>query len=145
MNDERENLKEHRSNLLEEEFVKPMPSIGGKVLHPFSGGRRLLLKKLKNELLTGKGLEEMDNADFATLEFLYLHTLAPDVAAKAVYGDREKWEMAVYEFACQCTPQLNDEVAAVLDILSRARIANVDVEEKPKRHQSDDPEPPPNS
>jgi hypothetical protein len=144
MSDEREQLKADRNTQLEDEFVKPMPMAGGKLLHPFSGGRRLLLKKLKNELLTGRSLEEMENPDFATLEFLYLHTLSPEVAAKAVYGDKEKWEMAVYEFACHCTPQLNDEIAAVLDILARAKVADVDIESKPQKHQSDDPAPPPN-
>jgi hypothetical protein len=137
-------IKAERLDKLEDEFVKPMPSVGGKLLHPFSGGRRLLLKKLKNELLTGKGLEEMENPDFATLEFLYLHTLPPETAAKAVYGDRQAWEMAVFEFACLCTPQLNDEISAVLDILSRAKVADVDIEQKPQKHQSDDPVPPPN-
>jgi hypothetical protein len=144
MSDEKDQFKADRTAQLEDEFVKPMPMAGGKLLHPFSGGRRLLLKRLKNELLTGKNLEEMENPDFATLEFLYLHTLTPEAASKAVYGDREKWEMAVYEFACHCTPQLNDEIAAVLDILARAKIADVDIEQKPQKHQSDDPAPPPN-
>lgn len=145
MSDEREQYKAERNNALEEQFVKPMPTAGGKLLHPFSGGRRLLLKKLKNELITGKGLGDMEDPDFAVLEFLYLHTLTPEYAPKEVYGDKDKWQMAVYAFACHCTPQLEDEMNAVMEILNRARLADVDVESKPSTDKTDEPAPPPNS
>jgi len=139
-------LKQIRNDTLESEFVQPEPTIAGAKLYPFTAGRKLLLKSLKNELLSGKELANMEDADFAVLEFLYLHTLASQEATRAVYGDREQWRVNVTTFACACSPSMDQEVLAVMDILKQARLADVEIHQKPERFSSvDTPDPPPNS
>jgi hypothetical protein len=146
MSEDMDALKKQRSEALEDQFVQPAPTVAGMSLHPFTAGRKLLLRTLKNELLAGKELAQMEDADFAVLEFLYLHTLPDQEATKAVYGNRDKWKESVVAFACKCSASMDNEVLAVMDILKQARLADVDVHQKPQRFSdSDAPDPPPNS
>jgi hypothetical protein len=138
-------IKQERSRTLENDFIAPEPQVAGRKLYPFTAGRKLLLKKLRNELLSGKDLSTMIDADFAVLEFLYLHTLPSDEATRWVYGDPDEWRDSVVEFACLCSPSMNDEVNAVMAVLQQANLADVDVHQKPQRHNGEEVEPPPNS
>jgi hypothetical protein len=145
MSEDINTIKIQRSETLEEQFIKPLPSIGGHELHPFSAGRKLLLKKLKNELLSGKELSLMEDADFAVLEFIYLHTLSDEAAVKGAYGDQALWTEKVIAFACKCSASMDDEVLAVMEILKRARLADVDIHQKPVSIGAETSDPPPNS
>lgn len=145
MSEDIKTLKAERSGLLEDQFVLPAPTIAGATLHPFTAGRKVLLKVLKNELLSGKELSAMEDADYAVLEFLYLHTLSAKEATVAVYGSNGVWKQRVVEFACKCTPSMDDEVRAVMSVLNQAKVADVEIEQKPKPiNSSNDPSPPPN-
>ena len=146
MSENIDTLKQQRNDTLEDQFIQPCPTVGGMKLFPFTAGRKLLLKALKNELLSGKDLGSMEDADFAVLEFLYLHTLDSGEATQAVYGNREKWKASVVTFACKCSASMDAEVLAVMDILKQARLADVEVHQKPQSISSvDAPDPPPNS
>jgi ABC-type branched-subunit amino acid transport system ATPase component len=139
-------LKQERQATLEQQFLAPTPTVAGQTLHPFTAGRKLLLRALKNELLSGKELSQMEDADYAVLEFLYLHTLADKEATRLAYGDRQQWKESVVAFACKCSASMDSEVLAVMDILKQARLADVEVEAKPMPiGHADDTDPPPNS
>jgi len=145
MSQDIEELKKQRNEILEQEFIQPAPTVAGMSLFPFTAGRKLLLRALKNELLSGKELASMEDADFAVLEFLYLHTLPDAEATKAVYGDRDMWKERVVAFACKCSASMDNEVLAVMDILKQARLSDVEVHQKPQRFAGTEPEnPPPN-
>lgn len=145
MNDDMSVIKAERNTALENDFIAPEPQVAGRKLYPFTAGRKLLLKKLRNELLSGKDLSTMMDADFAVIEFLYLHTLPSDEATRYVYGDTDTWRNNVIEFACLCSPSLNDEVNAVMSVLKQANLADVDIHQKPQRHNGESADPPPNS
>jgi len=145
MSEDIQELKLRRNEALEQQFIQPAPTVAGVPLFPFTAGRKLLLRALKNELLSGKDLAHMEDADFAVLEFLCLHSLADTEATKAVYGDRSKWKERVVAFACKCSASMDNEVLAVMEILKQAQLSDVEVHQKPQIHAGgESADPPPN-
>ena len=144
MSEDIEVIKQVRTSELEINFIDSGDSINGIELYPFTAGRKILCKKLGNELMTGRSLTEMNDPDYAVLEFLYLHTLDDKAAVKAV-RDKDKWAESVMEFACGCSAGLDKECALVISILNKANLGNVEVEQKPTTGSpSDTPNEPPN-
>jgi hypothetical protein len=130
---------------LEEEFVDGPDMIAGLQLYPYSAGRKIMLKRLNNELLHGKQLAEIQDLETAILEFLYIHTLDETTAIRSI-KDADKWSDMVLSFSCKCSPSLDEEVALVVKILRKADKSKVEVVSKPSSGVSENqPDPPPNS
>lgn len=129
---------------LTDEFTAAPLILAGQKLHPYSFGRRELLARIGNEMLSGKQMNEMAEPMFAVAEFLYI--LVPEMEeVMALVEDREKWRKAVILFADKLSPTLEKESAIAVEVLRRANMAEVRVEPKPPIEGAKPETPPPNS
>ncbi|GEM_PF-6750142 len=138
-------------------FLTPDASEVGKLtLRPFSAATMAMMRQTRNEWLKRVPLDEMENADFATLAWLYIQG-APENEVRRTIWNETLFRESVLKWASEPNekgePRISSEdlaetkvqIAFALDLIHAAQVEVKEKPDDPSAPPSSAPEPPPNS
>jgi hypothetical protein len=120
---------------VQSDMLGHMPTIFGKKLRPIKLASIALLQKTKNEIVSGKAIEDCDNLLLDSCKVVLLQSISLREAIKLA-DDPNELELQAYELADQIAPsEMPQFQQLVMDLLQSSQETRVEPVEETKARQ----------